>query len=140
MIMSEVTARQNIMTVIQQIVTDWTAYTLAVDSENRDLIDQATQVNPYLEIEIDFLGATQADLGDRPFVRQVGQVVIDVVAKAGSGTAAASALRDFILPRFDLKVLGIVHCHEAELHRSKTIKDWDHFPILVNFWYYRLTA
>lgn len=136
--MNETLARQAIMTVLAQIQTAWTEFDLKIDSENRDIIDQASQQNPYLAIEIDFLGADQMDLSPNPLVRQTGQLVVYAVEKVGSGTARAARLRDFVRPRFSLQNLGAggtLHCHAAEIYKSKTIAGWEYFPVLVNFWY-----
>lgn len=134
--MNETLARAAIMTVIGQVVTDWTAYTLVVEPENRRVVDQATQVNPYLMVWIDFLSAQQADMADNPLVRYTGQIVIHVVAKCDSGTKPAAALRDFIRPYLSMQNLGTLHLDVAEIYRAKEIKGWEHFPLLVNFWYH----
>ncbi len=134
--MNETAARLAVMTVIEQIVTDWTDYTLVVEPENHDVVNQATQVNPYLKVWIDFLGADQLDLGPTPREMQSGQVMLHVVAKCGTGTKSAAALRDFIRPYLSLKNLSGLQCHAAELYKPKEIKGWEHFPILVNFYYH----
>ena len=43
------------MTVIAQIVADWTTYPLVVESDNRTAVDQSLQVDPYIKVMIDFL-------------------------------------------------------------------------------------
>jgi len=133
--MNETLARQAIMTILVQVQADWTEYMLAVDSENRDLIDQSKQQHPYLALEIDFLSAEQMDLSANPMVQQTGQLVVYVVEKSGSGTARAARVRDFIRPYFSLKKSGLLQFHAAEIYRSKTIKGWEYYPVLVNFWY-----
>lgn len=134
--MNETLARAAIMTVIQQAVDDWDDFPLLVETENRRIIDQATQVNPYLRVWIDFLGAQQAELGLNPLVRQTGQIMVQVVVKCDSGTRLPATLRDFLRPYLSLKNLGGLQTSVAEIYKSKEIKGWEHYPLLINFWYH----
>lgn len=138
--MSEVTARAEIMNVIAQIVEDFTAYPLVVEPDNRKVVDQGTQTKPYLAVMIDFLTERQMDLSNRPRVQAQGQIVICVVVKENSGTAAGATLRDFIEPYFSLKNLGTVNCHATEKQRTKVIAGWEYMPILINFWQNKVSA
>jgi hypothetical protein len=132
--MSETAARLAIQGVIADIVEAHTAYPLVVEMDNRVVVDQSKQINPYLKVMIDFLTAGQADLSDNPLKQSLGQIVIHVVVKAGTGSVAGSTLRDLICPYFDAKVMGPVHCHMAERQRTQAIAGWDYAPILINFW------
>lgn len=138
--MSETSARLAIMDVVAQIVEAHTAYVLNVETDNRRPIDLALQQNPYLKVMIDFMGADQANLGANPITRHTGQIVIHVVTKVGSGTMQAAALRDLICPYFNLKNLGAVHCYAAERIRSARVGEWEHWPILINFWQHEVSA
>lgn len=133
-------ARQAIRTVLDQIRADWAAYPLVIETDNRKIVDQATQEKPYLQVEIDFMGGGQADLGARPTVRQDGQIEIHIVDKAGNGTAEIDALVDFIVPYFDMKNLGIVRTQAVERYRGKDVKGWWHEPLLINFYFHRTSA
>ena len=138
--MSAEQARIDIMTVVSQIVTDWTAYPLQVEAPNWDVIDQATQANPYLQVDIDLLGGEQKTVGLRPVVRQYGQVLLCVVSKGGTGTSAGNVLGDFILPYFDLQTLGTVRTHAVLPVKGKGRDGWWYQPWLVDFWYDRVKS
>lgn len=136
--MNETLARAALMTVMQQIVDDWTLYPLVVEPDNRDLVDQVLQLDPYVKVEIDFLGSEQADMADVPLEKHVGQMMIYVVSRKGSGTVDGAILRDFIRPYFSLKKFGVLQCHSAEIYKSKEIKGWEYWPILLNFYFHSL--
>lgn len=137
--MTETQVRTAIQTVLAEIQTDWTAYDLAIDTENRGVVDQ-TSPNPYLCVEIDFMGGEQADMADRPLVKEVGQIVIEVVTKGGSGTVAGAALRDFITPYFDMKTFGELRTHACEKYRGRPKDGLYRLPLLINFWLHRVSA
>ena len=138
--MSEVLARQGIMTAMAAAVTAHTSYPLVVEADNRKLVDQVAQSDPYIQISIAFMSAEQSDMADHPIVRQMGQIILAVAVKEGTGTAAGAALRDFIRPYFSMKNLGIVRTHAAEIYSSKTHMGWEYTPLLINFWYHDVST
>jgi hypothetical protein len=128
------------MTTVAAIQAAWSDYTLNVQAEDRDTIDQSTQSNPYLSIEIAPLTSDQADMSAHPLVKQRGQIVIYVVSKEGTGTVIPNKLIDFIIPYFDMKVLGTVRCHAAGAYKAKPIAGWRWAPILVNYFFHRVST
>ncbi len=138
--MSQVQAKLDIRTVLEQIVTDHTAYPIVVEIDNRTLVNQATQVKPYLKAEIKFMGSDQLDLGNASQnVEQWGQIWLTVVSKGGQGTADATALIDFITPYFDLRRFSLVQCRSVTSVGGKEMKGLWHQPLIVNFYYHRRT-
>lgn len=138
--MSQVASTAAIMAVIQQIVADHTAYTLAVEIDNRKTVDQVLQDQAYLQVEIKYLSGGQMDMADRPHVEQWGQIWLTAVCKEGEGTAAVRALSDFILPYFDRKVLAsLVVCKTVTSGTPKLMSGLWKAPSIVNFYYHRLT-
>lgn len=129
-------ARADVMAVVARIQADFTNYPLAIERENLDEIDQATQTDPYLQVEIDFLpGGGQLDLADQPLVRQYGQLCLYAVGKVGSGTAELDKLLDFVKPYFNLKRCGIVNFHAAQAVRGKPANGLYYKPMWLDFWY-----
>lgn len=113
---------------------------LVVEMDNRKMVDQATQEDPYVQVEIRFLSAEQADMADNPFIRTDGQILLSVVAKENSGTTKANELIDFVRPYFELKKIGPVQCKAVEDYPGKPKLGWYYSPSIVNFWYHRLSA
>jgi hypothetical protein len=128
--------RQAVMTVVQQIVTDHTAYPLVVETPNRDVVDQAAQVNPYLAIAVKPLTGEQAEIGIAPLSRMDGQIQISAVVKDGAGVADAEALLDFVLPYFHLQNLATVQCQAAHAVGGREVKGWWYESAIVPYYYF----
>lgn len=135
--MSRVQANRDITAVIKQIVAAHTAYPLNVEQKNRSTIDQATQVKPYLKVEVKLLASDQIDLADKPWIQQWGQIWLSAVCKCGEGTVEAEALLDFVTPYFELNNVGIIRCQSVTAVTGKEIKGLWHEPAIVNFYYHR---
>lgn len=137
--MSVEQVRIAIATVLDTIETDWLAAkgkSLVIETDNRKFVDQATQSDPYLQVQIIHMSADQADLADNPRVRHDGQILLSVVCKEGSGTSASNILLDFIRPYFELAKIGIIQCNAFEPKLGKPKAGWWYSPAIVNFWYY----
>ncbi len=137
---AQTTARSDIMTVMDAIVAAWTDYPLLVEAEDRDVVDQSSQTNPYVTVEIRNLSAIQKDLADRPLVEQRGQILITVMTREGTGTVVPNKLIDFITPYFDMKAFSLVRTHPVEIYPAKYALGWRLAPMLINFWYNRLST
>lgn len=139
--MSMTDTRTDVMTVMTAIVAAWTDYTLLVEAPGRDVVDQSTQINPYVSVDIKMYGGGQKDLGQHPIVEQRGQIILMVKSKCGTGTVPANKLLDFVVPYFELKDLPLcVRTHSADAFDGKEIKGWLHSPIIINFFYHRLSS
>lgn len=128
--------REAVMAVVGQIVADHTGYPLVVETPNRDVVDQAAQVYPYLQVSVVTMLGEQAELGPNPMIRREGQILLAAVVKDGAGVADAEALMDFVLPYFSTAQLGIVQCHAAHPVQGKEFKGWWYQPAIVPFFYF----
>src|ERR1700741_4402610 len=125
------------MTVVEQIVPDFTAYPLVVEADNRVAVDQSKQVNPYLKVEIDDLAGGQADIGNHPLVEERGQLILYACIKAGNGPLLARQLLDFIIPYFDCKIINSIQCQGAYVARKQEVAGWTYLPVIFNYYYHR---
>lgn len=136
--MNQEQARIAIMTVLEQIQAEHTDYPLHVEIDNTCSVDQPSQLDPYLEVQLDFLpGGGQKDLGTNPIVQQVGQLLLAAVVKEGTGTSRARRLLDFVTPYFDMVNLSGLETDAVQAHRAKDKDGKVYFPALVDFHYYR---
>lgn len=136
--MNQEQARVAIMTVLEQIQLEHTAYPLHIEIDNTSSVDQALQDDPYLHIELDFLpGGGQIELGQNPLVQQVGQILLAAVVKEGTGTSRARQLLDFVTPYFDMVNLSGLKTDAVQAHRAKNKDGKVYFPALVDFDYCR---
>jgi hypothetical protein len=132
--------RTAVAAVLAQIQDDFSDYRLLIETDNRTLVNQKTQTVPYLRVEIETLSGGQESLGKNPLVEQRGQILLYACAREGSGPTLADELRDFVIPYFDRKVLGFVQCYAAVATRPRIIKGWEHYPVVVTYYYHRIAA
>lgn len=133
-------AQNSIQTVLAQIQADWqlaTGKTLVIELDNRDVVDQGTQQDVYLSVEIIPMNGEQADMADRPKVLQEGQILLSAVARCGSGASESNVLLDFLTPYFDMKDLANVRCHAVKAVQPKEKNGWRYAPAIVDYWYHR---
>lgn len=130
-------ARIDIATAVQQIKTAWSAYDLVVETDNRNNVDYATQVNPFLQVDTVYISGQQLDMADVPKIAQYGQIILSVVSKEGTGVVAANTLLDFVIPYLERKDFTCIRTKAAEPQPSKFVKGWFYQVILINFWWVR---
>lgn len=133
--MTNAEAHAAIMAVMKQAQLAHTSYPIVIESANNGVIDYAAQVNPFLRTEIRLLAAEQLTLGDRPIVRQWGQIWITAVVKAGQGTLSAKSLLDFMRPYYENRQIGPIVCKTMGSSTGKDVKGLWHEPAIVNFYY-----
>jgi hypothetical protein len=131
--------RQSIVTAVEAAKVTFTAYPLVIEYDNRMLIDHATQVNPYLCVEIKFLGGAQADLSTNPLHRKIGQIHLQAVVKEGDGTAKAYQLLDHFAPLLQRQNLGAIRTQMTTYVREARQKGWVYYPAIVPFWTHDVT-
>lgn len=136
MIFTTTQLRQTVMTVVNQIVADHHAYPLLIETRNRDVVDQAGQTDPYLQVSVVTMRGDQAELGPNPLIKRSGQILLAAVVKDGAGTADVEALIDFVLPYFSTQQLGIVQCQAAHPVEGFERKGWWYQPAIVPFFYF----
>jgi hypothetical protein len=127
--------RQSIVTVIEQAKAAWLDYTLAIDYENRQLLNLADQVDPYLAVDIVYMDGDQLDLGPNPLVCDYGQIVISAGMKEGGGTAKLMALLDHFRPYLQLRDdIGDVRTQAARIHKGVPRAGFWYVPMSIPFW------
>lgn len=138
--MSEVLIRQTIVAELERAKAAWNAvlgnYSLLMDYENFDGVDLAQQVNPYVAVDIVFRDTTQLDLGQRPILRDDGQIMLAVGVKEKTGTLQAAAVRDFFLPYLNLRdnLTNGVRTHEAKKYPPTRLTGFYYLSMVVGFW------
>lgn len=111
-----------------------------VQYPNRNLIDPATQVLPWVELDIVNIAGKQLDLSPKPMSVQYGQIVITAFAKENAGSREAGMLLDYFLPWFELKELGIVRTQTGMYSKSNLAKGWEGYPVTIPFWWTRVAT
>ena len=114
--------RQSFAFAVQSIVPSFTEYELTVQYENREIVDPARQTNPYLEVEVEFGPAWQADLAQNPIHRISGLLILTAKVREGSGVAAANRLLDHFYPKLQRRRIGIALTEMASFPKATTVK------------------
>lgn len=135
--MSAEAIRQGIITEVERARTAWSAYTLLVDYENRDLVDLEAieDGQAYLAVDIVFLSGNQLDLGQSPMIEDAGHIILAAGAKMGAGTAQQVKLLDHVRPYLQLRDdLGIARTEAGKLQRPQMRQGFYYLPLIVPFW------
>lgn len=137
--MSYAQARADIAGAVAAAVAAWTAYPLVVEMDNRNVVNYDTQQKPFLQVDTYYLDGEQLDMAANPMVAQYGQILLSVVSKEGTGVSESALLVDFLIPYFELKEFAVVRTNAAKPQKSKPLRGWHYQPILVPFWFVRVT-
>lgn len=134
--MSQTAARQEIAAVIEAARAGWIPYALVVEQENRDVVDLATQINPYVGVDVVFFDGQQMDLGQNPIQGVYGQIFLAVCTQEGKGTSLVSPLMDYMSKALSRLQLATVRTEVPKPQPAVTRKGWYCQVCLVNFWYF----
>lgn len=134
--MSREAARVDIATAVKSAADAWPDYPVVVDYENRKLVDFATQVKPYLAVDIIYYDGRQMDMGVAPLVGVYGQIALAVCVQEGRGISDANKLMDYFTTALQLKTWALVRTHVAKPQRSVDRFGWHCLVTLVDFWYH----
>lgn len=136
--MTQAAARVEIVTAVEAAKAAWTAYPLEVEYENRNTVNLATVVNPYVGVDIVFYDAKQADLGPEPLQGVYGHVFFAVCTQEGRGTSQVTALSDHMGKALSRKAFPLVKTGVPKPQPAVTRKGWYCQVTLVSFWYHEL--
>ena len=136
--MSQLVARQDIAAAIEAARAAWTPYNLVVEQENRDIIDQVTQVNPYVGVDLMFYDGQQMDLGPAPLVGVYGHILLAVCTQEGKGTSGVTPVMDHMSQALSRKTFSLVKTSVPKPQPYVIRKGWYCQLSLINFWYHEL--
>ena len=136
--MSQSVARQEIAQAIETARAAWTPYNLVVEQENRDIVDQVTQSNPYVGVDVVFYDGQQMDLGPAPLQGIYGQIFLAVCTQEGKGTSGVTPLMDYMNKALSRKAFALVKTGVPKPQPYVIKKGWYCQISLINFWYHEL--
>ena len=126
-------ARVEIVTAISAAAQAWTSYICQVDYDNKDHVDYATQLNPYLAVDIVYMDAQQMDLGTNPIVQAYGNIMLAVSVKEGKGTSQANLLMAHFTSALQFKLWPLVETYVARPQPNAYRKGWCSLLALIPF-------
>lgn len=134
--MTQAIARREIATAIETARLTWVGFPLLVEQENRTVIDHATQVNPYVAVDVLFDDADQLDLGPSPLQRVLGRVYLCVAVKEGEGVAKSTQVMEHMIKSLSFKAWTLVQTKVASPRNPVARKGWYCLLTTVDFWYH----
>ncbi|WP_454735368.1 hypothetical protein [Cupriavidus necator] len=138
--MSMEQARQDLYTAVEAARAAWPAGGLKLQTENKNLVDRATQTAPYVAASVMFMGGEQASIGAKPLVATFGHLVLGFCAKEDQGTADLYKLADHFAQYVEFKQFTSVRTRSMLPQKAVPDKGWYVVPVLVPFWYHRVAA
>lgn len=129
------TVRVDVTTAVEAVKLSFSeGYTLLVDYDNRELVDMATQVNPFLQVSVKILDGEQVALGTSAEHRLSGVIALTAAAPIGSGTSKANKLLDHFVKHLQGSAFGSVRTNFGRPGGDKDHLGWHYVSFLVPFW------
>ena len=129
------TFRQAVVTQIQALAATWVEYPLIVEYDNRTVVDTQKQTNPFLCVQIVYMGGEQVTLGTTPHHRVSGQIHLAAAVRDGQGSARSNALLQHFYPTLHLRSIDGARMWGASFEKDRPHLGWVYSPILIPFDY-----
>lgn len=101
--MSREACRVAVVAAIEAAKATWSAYTLVIEYDNRNVDIDALGGNPYLCVKLDFVTGYQVDYNKSPTYRGLGNIKLSAVVKEGAGSAKANELLEYFYTRLHMR-------------------------------------
>lgn len=120
---------------VEALKLTFTDYPLVIEYANGQVVNTATQTQPYLKVKIVYQGGDQINLALDPDHRAIGTIQVEAMVKAGTGTGAANRLLEHFYPALHLSdTMGPIRTRAARF-ASRDAKDgWAAEAALIPFW------
>lgn len=125
--------RQAVVTAVEARKALWSDYPLVIEYDNRILVDTQTQSNPFLCVEIHYIGGEQVDLGGSPNHRVYGQLTLAAAVKEGSGSKQANDLLEHFFPALHLTTIDGARMWGAKPEKTRPHRGWVYSPVSIPF-------
>ena len=127
--------RVDIATAVATAASSFSTYPLVVEYPNRELIDLANQVNPFIRLQIKILEGEQVDLSDAPMHRFSGQIHLACATQVGQGVVKVNQALDHMYKLLQRRKLGTyVRTHMSVPAPMLEHNGWCYYPVVIPFW------
>lgn len=129
------------MTAFEAAKTAWTEFALAVDYPNRQTVDLENQELPYVDLGLDFFHGEQLGFkaGSQKVFRTDGIFKMMIGTKVNDGTRVADRLAQHFTDALQARRIGIVEVEAATGARIVERVGWRYSPLILPFWFTRIT-
>ena len=137
MIVTREMARQAVTARIQALRSTFSPYAVAVEYDNMNTVNRATQSNPFLAVTLAYIDGMQVSLGPDSQHRPMGTLVLEAFDKEGAGTARMNALLDHFYRGLQMTdSMTPVRTHAARFSSNRFPQQgWIAQAALIPFWY-----
>ena len=125
--------RQQIVAEVEALRATYAGCPLEIEYDNRDNIDMQNQRDPFLCVEVMYIGGQQADLSNKPVHRIPGMLVLTAKTRDGMGSAAGYKLLEHFYPNLQWRVIGNVRLEMSEFSRPRLVGGWWGVSTLIPF-------
>lgn len=134
--MSREAARIAVVTAVQALKATWTDYALSVEYGNL-LLDMSKQSTPFLRVTVLYSDGFQADMGVNSRHRLTGGILLEAIAKEGSGDKVQNQLLDhFYKPLHRSDAYPPLRTYAAKFLPVKPpVSGWSNAGVTIPFWY-----
>ncbi len=118
------TYRQQLVSAVEVAKETYANQDLVIEYDNRYLVDMNTQTDPFLCVEVSYVGAVQADLSNKPVHKIAGMLILTAKVREGAGTANAYNLLDHFYEKLQFRVIGDCRMEMANIVRPAKLAGW----------------
>ena len=116
--------RQQLVAEVEVLRGTFTAHPLSVEYDNRDNINMLIQRDPFLCVEVMYIGGQQADLSNKPVHRIIGMLVLTAKNREGAGSSGGYKLLEHFYPNLQHRAIGNVRLEMAEFSKPRLVGGW----------------
>lgn len=125
--------RQQIVAEVKNLKGFFTGHTLNIEYDNRDTVNMLTQRDPFLCVEIMYIGGQQADLSNKPVHRIIGMLVLTAKTREGMGSSGGYKLLEHFYPNLQHRVIGNVRLGMAKFSKPRLVGGWWGVSAMIPF-------
>ena len=125
--------RQQLVAEVEALRGTFLAHALSIEYDNRDNINMLTQRDPFLCVEVMYIGGQQADLSNKPVHRIVGMLVLTAKTREGMGSSGGYKLLEHFYPSLQHRVIGNVRLEMAEFSKPRLVGGWWGVSAMIPF-------
>ena len=129
-------ALQALRTRVEATRATWLDFAVQVEYGNLKTVNTSTQSDPYLRVRMVYIDVYQLELARDPHHRVLGTIVIESMAKEGSGDLVQGRLLDHFYRAVHMTdTMPPLRTYAARFGSSPARDGWTAEAALIPFWY-----
>lgn len=127
--------RAELVRAVSEQVAAYTDFELKAEYDNRDSVDLVNQKDPFVAVEVVFSDGWQADLSAKPIHRILGNLILTVKCRQGSGSAQAYSVLSHLYTNLQHRIVdGNIRVSMAKFAGKPTlVGGWWNVSVILPF-------